>query len=408
MSTERATVQRLIDRAELVALDDYLGGEQAAFLPDEHEHDETPRWPAPLDLRALLASPAEPPRMVIADWWPRGYATMTAGHGGVGKSNIALQLAVRTALGGEFFGMRCEQLPVLYLMCEDRKDVAHWRLQRDCEHAGISPASLDALHIVDLVGHDAILWRRNPATGAACETPAYAELERLIAKTGAKALFVDGVSDTYGGNENDRAEVKAYINALVRLVGDDGAVMLIHHVSKPTAAAGTTTEGYSGSTGWHNSVRARWYLHPEVEHTDDGVSATGALVLALQKSNLGRSDQTIKLRWDDDAHLFVAEGGISRFDRAVQDTAEQRGIVDAMREVIASGDHVPAAMQGPRTAFHVLSACNAFPATLKNRSGKRRFWRHVEALRRSHTLREQQMRRANRHDVAILVLEAAP
>jgi RecA-family ATPase len=71
-------------------------------------------------------------------------------------------------------------------------------------------------------------------------------------------LFVDGISDTYGGNENVKTDVKRYVNALVGLIPPvTGAVVLEGHVAKPAATNGQTTEGYSGTTGWHNSVRAR-------------------------------------------------------------------------------------------------------------------------------------------------------
>jgi RecA-family ATPase len=424
MSAERDRLEaRLVDRtAELLAereniieLDDYLSDREPPPIEaysDETTADNAARssWPAPLDVGALLGTPAEQPSMLIPDWLPAGYATLLAGHGGAGKSSIALRLAVCIALGRPWFGLPCEQRRVLYLSCEDRASVVHWRLRRIADAELLTTAEQSALagalSIVDLVGHDSMLYQRHPhGSGIA---PSFAELTRLLRETRAQVLFVDGVADTYGASENDRAEVKQFVNTLVQLIGVDGAVVLVAHVNKPTATAGASSEGYSGSTGWHNSARARWYLYPETEHTDDGMSATGALVLALQKTNLGRDDQAIRLRWDNDAHLFEAEAGASRFDARVRDTAEQRGIVDAIREVIASGDYVPAAAQGPRTALHVLSACSAFPAELKNRSGKRRFWRHVEALRRNRTLREGRMRRASRHDVAILELEPAP
>ncbi len=360
-------------------------------------------WPAPIDLKAMLATAPAPPRMIIDDWLPCGYATLLAGHGGAGKSSIALHLAVNIATGGAFWGLNCSPRRVLYLSCEDRADVLHWRLSRICQHEGLDANELDALRILDLVGHDAILFRRDAMMGAH-GTGALGELATLMTETASEVLIVDGVSDTYGGSENDRAEIKAYVNALVKLVGVNGAVVLIHHVSKPTASGGATTEGYSGSTGWHNSVRARWYLYPETERVDDGIERTGKLVLALQKSNLGKDDQSMRLRYDDDAHLFVAEASAKPADRHMRDEEEQFGIVQALREVIEAGDYVPAASQGSRTAYHVLSAAKSFPDTLKSPTSKRRFLRHIEVLRRERTLSESSMRRANRTHVATLVL----
>src|SRR5690242_16561199 len=58
------------------------------------EQDETGAGPSPLDLEALAERNPEPPKFIVADWLPCGYATLLAGHGGVGKSGIALHLAV--------------------------------------------------------------------------------------------------------------------------------------------------------------------------------------------------------------------------------------------------------------------------------------------------------------------------
>lgn len=364
-------------------------------------------WPAPLDLRELAGREPEPPPMIIDDWLPAGYATLIAGHGGAGKSSIALHLAVCIAQGREFFGLMPEQRRVLYLACEDRTGVLHWRLSRICRHLGVDMADLAGrLDVLDLVGRDAILWERVASGGAT--TGPFNHL--MHAASEADVIVVDGVADTYAGSENDRGDVKRYVNALVGLIPPDrGAVVLIHHVNKP--AAGTaTSEGYSGSTSWHNSVRARWYLYPEIEQTDEGADRTGRLLLELQKSNLGQADQSMVFEWDGQAHLFVGQvaGGRSEVERRMRDEKEQDGIVAAIREVEAMGDYVPAAMQGPRTAYHVLSAVDSFPETLKSKRDRRRFWRHIETLRRIRKITESSMRRPNGHRTATITLEAAP
>jgi len=55
-----------------------------------------------VDLEALGEREPERPRFIISDWLPVGYATLLAGHGGVGKSGIALHLAVCAAAGVPF------------------------------------------------------------------------------------------------------------------------------------------------------------------------------------------------------------------------------------------------------------------------------------------------------------------
>lgn len=383
-----------------------------AAIDAGHAAGKGSEWPPSLDLEALAEREPEQPQFIISDWLPAGYATLLAGHGGVGKSAIALHLAVCIAAGLPFFGLQVERRRVLYLSCEDRESVLHWRLARICAHLSIDLAHLRGwLEIIDLVGADAILWERDPRTGYTI-TPAYARLQERIGEHQTEVLMVDGISDSFAGNENARTEVKRYVNALVALIpADSGAVLLVGHVSKPGSTAGANGDGYSGSTGWHNSVRGRWYLYPESTQGEDGErnERTGDLILELQKSNMGRIDQSIRFAWDEDAHLFLGREvmGATQFDRTQRDKAERQGILAALKACAASVPAivVPAAMQGPRTAFAVLSQRSELPASLRSgKPGKRRFWRQVETLRQIHAIEEAEYRRSNRHIAAQIVL----
>ncbi|MGE3296485.1 MAG: AAA family ATPase [Porticoccaceae bacterium] len=366
--------------------------------------DSGATWPEPLDLRELAKRDPEPPAMIIPDWLPCGYATLLAGHGGAGKSGIALQLAVAIATGSDWCGLPVAERRVLYLSCEDRGSIIHWRLRRICDRLGVDMGCLaERLDVLDLVGRDTILFGRDPLGIGVL--PPYHELSRRIEKSGAELVVVDGVTDTFGGGENDRSEAKRYVNALVALIREDrGSVLLVAHVNKASASTSATSEGYSGSTGWHNAVRARWYLHRET--ADEG---TGDLLLALQKSNHGNINQTIRFRWDADAHLFNGwMEGASTFDRRARDVQERDGILAALREVVASGDYCPAATTGRRTAYHVLREADAFPESLRadKRSGKAardQFWRHIETLRRMQLVAEGSIRRTDGHRTATLV-----
>lgn len=390
--------------ADLAALRREAEGRLAEIQP-ERGHE----WGNALDLAALATREPERPKEIMLGL-PCGYATLSAGHGGAGKSTIELTRAVCIAAGVPFFGLPVERRRVLYLSCEDRESVLHWRLSRICAYLGVDLAELAGwLHVVDLVGRDAVLWERDPRTGYTL-TSAFDRLADLVREYQAEVLFIDGTADTFGGNENARGEVKRYVNATVSLIAPErGAVVLIAHIAKATAANATTTEGYSGSTSWHNSARARWYLYPETAQGEG--ERTGDLILELQKSNLGRADQQIRFRWDDDAHLFVGrliepEGS---FERGLRDRTERDGILAAFRACAAAQPPVviPAAMTGPRTAHHVLRNRPEFPETLRSgKPGVRKFWQQIEDLRQMQAIEETSYRRANRHSMLQLVITA--
>lgn len=366
--------------------------------------------PKPLDLAELATREPCRPQFIIEDWLPCGYASLLAGHGGAGKSAIALHFAVCIALGHPYFGLQVGRRRVLYLSCEDRADVLHWRLSRIATREGINLSSLsERLDVLDLVGRDTVLWERDPRTGFST-TPAYGRLHESMRRYRAEVLIVDGVADTFGGNENARGEVKRYINSLAALIPLTGAVLLVAHVAKPTASGTSTSEGYSGSTSWHNSVRARWYLSAEVAKGDEDErpERTGRLMLELQKSNLGRAEGSLAFRWDEDAHMFLAEQNTpSVFDRKVQEREERAGILRAFQACaeFAPVIVVPAALQGPRTALHVLQARPEFPDSLRSgKLGARRFRRILEDLRQSRAIEEVEYRRKNRHNATHLVI----
>ena len=268
----------------------------AQIREHERRHAEPEEfWPPSLDLEVLAEREPAPPRFVVQDWLPSGYATLFAGHGGVGKSGIALNLAVCIAAGLPFFGLAVERCRVLYASCEDRENVLHWRLARICRHLGIDLAGLRGwLQVLDLVGRDSILWERDPRTGLTLSR-AYYELQARSKEYATEVLMLDGISDTFGGGENVKTEVKRYVNACLALVpADTGALLLIGHVAKPAASNPSTNEGYSGSTGWHNAVRARLYLYPEMEESDEDRGRPHAPVICYLRCRRATSDRSIR------------------------------------------------------------------------------------------------------------------
>lgn len=362
------------------------------------------RWPPALDLAQLARREPESPKHLLPGWLPAGEVTLLAAHGGAGKSQVALYLGACRALGRPWYGIATERGRVLYLSAEDRADVLHWRLARICAYLGVALTELaDWLHVIDASSIDSELLieaSRGEEPMSTAQYMALAESTAELIAQGPVLLILDGASDLYGASEIVRRHVRKFIRLLRRLVGEDGAVLLLAHVDKSAARGNASTDHYSGSTAWNNSVRARWALR----------SVDKDLVLSLEKANHASTGAEIRLKWDAQAHLYVAtqppsEAGLVG---AIRERTEREAIVAAFKACAAAGITVPAATQGPRTALHVLRAQAAFPASLApdTQACKRQFWARIEQLRALRMIGEQEIRALHRHNVRALVLEA--
>lgn len=365
----------------------------AGYLPDA------------IDLEALSKIEPLPPKFISVGI-PAGYATLSTGHGGQGKSTIELHRAICIALGKPFFGLVTEQKNVLFLSCEDRVDVLHYRIKNICASLGVSMAPLvGKLQMIDVVGHDSVLFAPSPNFPSALTT-IYETLKERIAEYASEVVFLDGVADVYAGNENDRGQVKQFVNAVLALVPKDGAVIAIGHINKNSAKSGSKDEGYSGSTGWHNSCRARWFLYRESLGDDDDDDSD--LILELMKSNLGEGKTQVRLRWDEARHTFTGKAKVrAEPDLIARDREERLAVLKALYACSQATPPitVSSAKSGTRNASRVLSTRPDFPRHLLNsKPGKKRFWRHLEQLRQFRLIDVVENRRNNRHFSCELVL----
>ena len=109
----------------------------------------------------VFASPPPAPQFWVDGLVPAGAATLFNGHGGVGKSWLALQLAVALASGSEFLALKARRARVLFFSAEDAAGVLRHRLHRILRRLGIEPADIgERLHILDATVADPALYRQ--------------------------------------------------------------------------------------------------------------------------------------------------------------------------------------------------------------------------------------------------------
>lgn len=344
----------------------------------------------------LLTDEIPQVRFIFAPLFPRGEVAMLSADGGTGKSTLALAWAAHVACGAAWAGLPSDVGRALFVSLEDPADVCRGRL-RDVVRA----YSLDASAVQERVliadgtkGTGALLALRD---GVLRPTEVLAKLRCLLQRGPFDLIVIDNASDAFGGNENDRQEVRTFIRLLRHLAMEaDAAVLMLAHVDKATVrgSAGAAGSRYSGSTAWNNSVRARLALWPDGD----------VLVLAQEKLNLAkRLDREIRLTFRDGVPMPVEliEGFAESADVAEQQEAET--VLRLMRDAVAAGLTIPAARSGGHTARHVLMTLPGAPSDWGMKSGKARFDAALTRLLMEGRLKVAQYRKANRHMAERLV-----
>ncbi len=251
----------------------------------------------------LLEKPAPKRTWLVDSYIPQRDVTLLAGDGGIGKSLIGLQLCAAAAAGREWMGIATRSCPSLYVSCEDDEEEIHFRLERLQEHEPM--ARLDRLHILDRAGKDNVL--AVPAqSGGLKPTRFFDYIERCVKHCAAGALVLDAAADLYGGDENNRAQVRSFIQLLRGIaMRNDCAVVLLAH---PSVDGMKTGRGYAGTTAWNASVRSRLYFTaPQAEKAENGADIdTDTRILELAKTNRAKKGLKLCLRWKNG--VFVPEG----------------------------------------------------------------------------------------------------
>lgn len=232
---------------------------------------------------------------------PSRVVTLLSGDGGAGKSLLALQIGMATALDCEAW-KDVKPCPgqCLYVGAEDEADEFHRRMADILEGYGHSFSDLKgSFRLVPLAERDALLMIEN--RGKMVATPLLQQLIDEITAFKPSLIVLDTAVDLYGGDEIKRAQVKQFVGAFHRLaIQLDCAVLLLSHPSVQGMQSGT---GLSGSTAWNGAVRSRLYL---TEATDKDADRN-ARVLTTMKANFGPKGGKIGLRWD--RGRFVLDDG---------------------------------------------------------------------------------------------------
>jgi hypothetical protein len=123
----------------------------------------------------------------------------------------------------------------------------------------------------------------------------------------------------------------------------NGAVVLLSHPSLTGINSGS---GISGSTGWHNSVRARMYLRG-IKAAEDEQPDSDLREIEFKKNNYGPKGQSIVLRYQNG--LFLPEPGMSSLEKAQRDKRIEEVFLTLLRKL--DNQHRPVS---PSSSAHTM------------------------------------------------------
>jgi RecA-family ATPase len=238
-----------------------------------------------------------------------------SGEGGAGKSYVTLHLCVAHVFGRDWLNSMPTPGPAIFMDAEDDENELHIRLGSILRHYNATNADAVkcGLHLLSFVGRDAVLATAGRYNSKIEPTPLYGQLLQAAGDIKPKMIGIASAANIFAGNENDRSQVQQFAALLTRIAQvANGSVQLISH---PSLTGINSDSGLSGSTQWHNAVRARSYL--KGVKAEDGQQPDGDLrQLEFKKNQYGPLSDVVILRYQHG--MFLPEHGVLALDKLKQ------------------------------------------------------------------------------------------
>ena len=286
-----------------------------------------------------------PPRdWAVPNRFPLRNVSLLSGEGSIGKTIVLMQLAAAHVFGRGWLDTLPEPGDAIYLNAEDEETELHRRFV-DIARLYDTPLSelKDHLHLLAMAGQDAVLAHVN-RHGLVKPTPLFHKLTEAAGDIKPKFIGLDTSADVFAGAENDRSQVRQFIGLLrgMAIAGNSAVIVCAH----PSLTGINTGTGLSGSTAWHNSVRARAYLHSVT--VDDTEPDKTLRQLDFMKSNYSAIADSVTLRWKDG--VFIMEAKPGSLEKMAADAKADEAFITLLKRFNDQGrnvSHVPGPTYAP-------------------------------------------------------------
>jgi hypothetical protein len=266
------------------------------------------------DMRGWDQSRPPPRQWWLEDRFPLRQPSLVSGEGAIGKSILLLQFLAATSLGLPWLDLfKPEPGPTIYLGAEDEEDEIRRRLAAMLDYHDRRFADLieGGFKMLPGAGQNVVLAEFD-RSGHIKPTPLFEKLYQEARRLKPKGIVIDPVSDVFLGQEIDRTQVRQFGGLLRKLAIDCNCGVVI--ASHPSLTGIKSGSGLSGSTQWHNSVRARAYFLKPRGDDDDASPDDGRRQLRFMKNQYGPLGSVINLQWRDGLWLPIPADIAAQFN----------------------------------------------------------------------------------------------
>src|SRR5262249_31078743 len=310
--------------------------EQRQGAPRAKEQEEPPP-PLPLiNMSNWDNEPVPEQQWSVLNRIPLRQCVLFSGEGSAGKSSVELHHCAAHALGRDWLGTMPEPGPAIYVDAEDEAEVIHRRLAAVTRHYSVKFADLinGGLHLMSFVGRDAVL-ATIAHSGKVEPTALYKQLLEAAGDIKPKTITIASCANVFVGDENNRTQVQQLVGLLTRMaILANGSVVLVSH---PSLTGIKDDTGLSGSTAWHNAVRARFYMKgvkPEAgEQPDDALRE-----IVFKKNQYGPKAESAVLASADG--MFLPVPGVSPLDRAAHEAKADETFLQLTAKLTDRGENI--------------------------------------------------------------------
>jgi RecA-family ATPase len=242
-----------------------------------------------------------------------------------------LHLAAAHVLGRDCWLTMPEQGPAIFVDAEDDERVMHLRLAAITEHYEVTFADLikGGLHLISYAGKATV--SRN---GKIEPTAIYRQILEAAGDIKPVQIVIASSANVFAGSEIDRSQVQQFVGLLTSItIISNGSLLLCSHPSLTGISTGT---GLSGTTQWHNAVRARLFM--KGVKPENGAQPDNDLrEIEFKKNQYGKISDSIVLRYQ--AGMYLPVPGAS-LDKLARETKAEEIFIELLRRLTAENRYV--------------------------------------------------------------------